>query len=232
MNPIEPLGAGRNLRPGAGGASAPPIWTKPCESRTTPTTRSPAGIFSRSPAHLDRAARELLAGNVYLNRPITGALVNRQPFGGFKLSGIGDKAGGPDYLLQFVVERTVTENTLAPRLRPASGGRGIAERAALYEVARFIEREKMSERTKRIAKKLAATIVDRFPETGGGAFGAARLVALRSRLRPKVGLRPGRPTDSSWNLRRKIPLMPARCANWNSWPPRPAMRTAKSALCK
>ena len=77
-----------------------------------------AGIFSRSPAHLDRAARELQAGNVYLNRSITGALVNRQPFGGFKLSGIGDKAGGPDYLLQFVVERTITENTLRRGFAP------------------------------------------------------------------------------------------------------------------
>jgi RHH-type proline utilization regulon transcriptional repressor/proline dehydrogenase/delta 1-pyrroline-5-carboxylate dehydrogenase len=77
-----------------------------------------AGIFSRSPAHLDRAARELQAGNIYLNRSITGALVNRQPFGGFKLSGIGDKAGGPDYLLQFVVERTITENTLRRGFAP------------------------------------------------------------------------------------------------------------------
>lgn len=64
----------------------------------------------------------------------------------------------------------------------------------------------MSERTKRIAKKLGATVVARFPETGGGAFGAARLAALRARLQPRVGVRPGRPTDSSWNLRRKIPL--------------------------
>ncbi len=78
------------------------------------------GIYSRSPEHLERAARELMAGNIYLNRPITGALVNRQPFGGFKLSGIGDKAGGPDYLLQFVVERTVTENTLRRGFAPPS----------------------------------------------------------------------------------------------------------------
>ncbi len=76
------------------------------------------GIYSRSPAHLDRVARELLVGNIYLNRAITGALVNRQPFGGFKLSGIGDKAGGPDYLLQFVVERTITENTLRRGFAP------------------------------------------------------------------------------------------------------------------
>jgi len=76
------------------------------------------GIFSRSPAHLDRARRELLAGNIYLNRNITGALVGRQPFGGFKLSGIGSKAGGPDYLLQFVLPRTITENTMRRGFAP------------------------------------------------------------------------------------------------------------------
>jgi RHH-type proline utilization regulon transcriptional repressor/proline dehydrogenase/delta 1-pyrroline-5-carboxylate dehydrogenase len=76
------------------------------------------GIFSRSPAHLERAKREFLVGNLYLNRGITGALVWRQPFGGFKMSGIGTKAGGPDYLLQFVVPRTVTENTLRRGFAP------------------------------------------------------------------------------------------------------------------
>ena len=70
------------------------------------------GIFSRSPAALERARHEFLVGNLYLNRPITGAMVHRQPFGGFKLSGMGAKAGGPDYLLQFVHARCVTENTL------------------------------------------------------------------------------------------------------------------------
>ena len=77
-----------------------------------------AGIFSRNPAHLKRAARELMAGNVYLNQQITGAQVARQPFGGFKLSGIGSKAGGPDYLIQFVVPRTVTENTMRRGFAP------------------------------------------------------------------------------------------------------------------
>ena len=76
------------------------------------------GIFSRSPAHLERARRELLVGNLYLNRGITGALVGRQPFGGFKMSGIGSKAGGPDYLLQFVVPRTITENTMRRGFAP------------------------------------------------------------------------------------------------------------------
>jgi RHH-type proline utilization regulon transcriptional repressor/proline dehydrogenase/delta 1-pyrroline-5-carboxylate dehydrogenase len=81
-----------------------------------------AGVFSRSPAHLGRAAAELQAGNVYLNRGITGALVCRQPFGGYRLSGIGSKAGGPDYLQQFLVPRTVTENTLRRGFTPPRRG--------------------------------------------------------------------------------------------------------------
>jgi RHH-type proline utilization regulon transcriptional repressor/proline dehydrogenase/delta 1-pyrroline-5-carboxylate dehydrogenase len=70
------------------------------------------GVFSRSPEHLDRARREFRMGNLYLNRGCTGAVVARQPFGGFKMSGVGSKAGGPDYLLQFLDPRTVTENTM------------------------------------------------------------------------------------------------------------------------
>ena len=76
------------------------------------------GIYSRSPAALDRAKREFMVGNLYLNRPITGALVNRQPFGGFKMSGIGSKAGGRDYLLQFVIPRTITEHTVRRGFAP------------------------------------------------------------------------------------------------------------------
>jgi RHH-type transcriptional regulator, proline utilization regulon repressor / proline dehydrogenase / delta 1-pyrroline-5-carboxylate dehydrogenase len=70
------------------------------------------GIFSRSPAHIEKARAEFQVGNLYINRGITGAIVGRQPFGGLKLSGIGSKAGGPDYLLQFLEPRTVSENTL------------------------------------------------------------------------------------------------------------------------
>jgi RHH-type proline utilization regulon transcriptional repressor/proline dehydrogenase/delta 1-pyrroline-5-carboxylate dehydrogenase len=77
-----------------------------------------AGCFSRSPSHVERASRELRAGNVYLNRGITGALVGRQPFGGYGLSGVGSKAGGPDYLKQFVDPRAVTENTMRQGFAP------------------------------------------------------------------------------------------------------------------
>ncbi len=76
------------------------------------------GIFSRSPSHIREACERLEAGNIYVNRGITGALVLRQPFGGFKLSGVGGKAGGPDYLLQFVEPVTVTENTMRRGFAP------------------------------------------------------------------------------------------------------------------
>ena len=77
-----------------------------------------AGLFSRSPARIRRAAEELRAGNLYVNRAITGALVGCQPFGGYGLSGVGSKAGGPDYLMQFVEPRVVTENTLRQGFAP------------------------------------------------------------------------------------------------------------------
>jgi len=88
------------------------------------------GVYSRSPAHIDRVKRDFLVGNLYINRPITGALVDRQPFGGFKLSGIGTKAGGSDYLREFMLTRTVTENTMrrgfAPDLEEAETARATA----------------------------------------------------------------------------------------------------------
>jgi RHH-type proline utilization regulon transcriptional repressor/proline dehydrogenase/delta 1-pyrroline-5-carboxylate dehydrogenase len=71
-----------------------------------------AGLFSRSPGVVEEVVRRVPAGNLYVNREITGAMVGRQPFGGGRLSGIGAKAGGPDYLHQFVEARVVTENTM------------------------------------------------------------------------------------------------------------------------
>jgi RHH-type proline utilization regulon transcriptional repressor/proline dehydrogenase/delta 1-pyrroline-5-carboxylate dehydrogenase len=77
-----------------------------------------AGFFSRSPANIERVKAELVAGNVYINRSCTGAVVGRHPFGGFKMSGGGTKAGGGDYLLQFVVPRVVTENIMRHGFAP------------------------------------------------------------------------------------------------------------------
>ncbi len=83
-----------------------------------PEYKLTGGVFSRKPANLARARREFRVGNLYLNRGITGALVGRQPFGGFGMSGIGSKAGGRDYLLQFVEPRAVCENTMRRGFAP------------------------------------------------------------------------------------------------------------------
>jgi RHH-type proline utilization regulon transcriptional repressor/proline dehydrogenase/delta 1-pyrroline-5-carboxylate dehydrogenase len=77
------------------------------------------GIYSRSPANIEKAKAEINVGNVYINRGITGAMVERHPFGGFKMSGAGSKTGGPDYLKNFLEPRVVTENTLRRGFAPA-----------------------------------------------------------------------------------------------------------------
>ena len=83
--------------------------------------RLTGGVYSRKPAHLTQARREFRVGNLYLNRSITGAIVGRQPFGGAGMSGVGSKAGGRDYLLQFVEPRVITENTMRRGFAPGLG---------------------------------------------------------------------------------------------------------------
>lgn len=70
------------------------------------------GLYSRNPRTVEHVIARSPVGNLYVNRPITGAMVGRQPFGGNRLSGTGSKAGGPDYLLHFTEPQVVTENTV------------------------------------------------------------------------------------------------------------------------
>jgi RHH-type proline utilization regulon transcriptional repressor/proline dehydrogenase/delta 1-pyrroline-5-carboxylate dehydrogenase len=76
------------------------------------------GLFARNPATVESVVRRSPVGNLYVNRPITGAMVGRQPFGGNRLSGTGSQAGGPDYVLQFVEPRATSENTVRHGLVP------------------------------------------------------------------------------------------------------------------
>jgi RHH-type transcriptional regulator, proline utilization regulon repressor / proline dehydrogenase / delta 1-pyrroline-5-carboxylate dehydrogenase len=76
------------------------------------------GIFSRSPSTIERARQEIMVGNLYVNRGITGAIVERHPFGGFKMSGGGTKAGGRGYLENFLFPRVIAENTLRRGFTP------------------------------------------------------------------------------------------------------------------
>lgn len=76
------------------------------------------GLFSRSPANIAKVSADFECGNLYINRGITGAMVDRHPFGGFKMSGLGSKTGGPDYLKQFMEPRVITENLLRRGFAP------------------------------------------------------------------------------------------------------------------
>jgi RHH-type proline utilization regulon transcriptional repressor/proline dehydrogenase/delta 1-pyrroline-5-carboxylate dehydrogenase len=76
------------------------------------------GLYSRSPSNILKVKSDFKVGNLYINRKITGALVGRQPFGGFGMSGVGSKTGGPDYLLQFLNPVSISENTLRRGFAP------------------------------------------------------------------------------------------------------------------
>lgn len=80
------------------------------------------GFFSRSPRAIERAREEFLVGNLYINRGNTGAIVERHPFGGFKMSGGGTKAGGKEYLENFLFPRLIAENVLRRGFTPPEEG--------------------------------------------------------------------------------------------------------------
>ena len=71
------------------------------------------GIHSRLESTITMAERLAKVGNLYVNRNMIGAVVGVQPFGGEGLSGTGPKAGGPNYLTRFVLERVITQNITA-----------------------------------------------------------------------------------------------------------------------
>ncbi|MES0489725.1 MAG: proline dehydrogenase family protein [Leptospirales bacterium] len=78
------------------------------------------GLYSRSPRNIEYVRKNYNVGNLYINKKITGALVNRQPFGGFKMSGLGTKAGGAEYLYHFTNPKVVSENTIRRGFAPYS----------------------------------------------------------------------------------------------------------------
>ncbi len=66
-------------------------------------------VFTTNRSKAEKAKRQFFVGNLYINRKCTGAMVGAHPFGGFNMSGTDSKAGGPDYLLQFVQGKSVAE---------------------------------------------------------------------------------------------------------------------------
>jgi 1-pyrroline-5-carboxylate dehydrogenase len=66
-------------------------------------------VYTRNPEKIRLAREQFFAGNLYINRKCTGAMVGAHPFGGFNMSGTDSKAGGPDYLLQFLQAKSIAE---------------------------------------------------------------------------------------------------------------------------
>lgn len=66
-------------------------------------------VYSTTQGNLERAKHEFHVGNLYLNRKCTGALVGVHPFGGFNMSGTDSKAGGREYLLQFMQGKSIAQ---------------------------------------------------------------------------------------------------------------------------
>jgi RHH-type proline utilization regulon transcriptional repressor/proline dehydrogenase/delta 1-pyrroline-5-carboxylate dehydrogenase len=77
------------------------------------------GVHSRIEAFAEQVRAAVPAGNAYVNRSMIGAVVGVQPFGGEGLSGTGPKAGGPNALLRYAVERAVSVNIAAQGGDPA-----------------------------------------------------------------------------------------------------------------
>ena len=77
-----------------------------------------AGLYSRHPGHIEKFKAQVEAGNLYINRNCTGAIVKRHPFGGRKMSGLGSKTGGEEYLKQFLHAKITTENNMRKGFSP------------------------------------------------------------------------------------------------------------------
>ena len=77
-----------------------------------------AAFYSRHPEHIEKFKSLVEVGNLYINRNCTGAVVKRHPFGGRKMSGLGSKTGGAEYLKQFLHTKTVTENMMRRGFAP------------------------------------------------------------------------------------------------------------------
>jgi 1-pyrroline-5-carboxylate dehydrogenase len=66
-------------------------------------------VYTNNREKIEKARTSFFVGNLYINRKCTGAMVGAHPFGGFNMSGTDSKAGGPDYLLQFLQPKSIAE---------------------------------------------------------------------------------------------------------------------------
>jgi RHH-type proline utilization regulon transcriptional repressor/proline dehydrogenase/delta 1-pyrroline-5-carboxylate dehydrogenase len=170
-----------------------------------------AGIYSRSPHTVVRTARALGAGNIYVNRPITGARVGIEPFGGLRLSGTGPKAGGPDYLWAFV--RRADADTTFDAGEPLPRDVGPAELPAGLAARWDAPLERRLDCVERAAERLARSHVTS-AEMLRAAVRAARLELARPQRSVPV---PGQRTELWYDTPRGAALLHARSEQAPWW---------------
>ncbi|MCY4616008.1 MAG: aldehyde dehydrogenase family protein, partial [Chloroflexi bacterium] len=170
-----------------------------------------AGIFSRSPATIERASRAIEAGNVYANRAITAARVGVEPFGGMKMSGTGPKAGGTDYLWAFV------RRTDAPEDAPAVPAPMPSNRTAPAPDLPAGGWDAPLERRVEVVEMAAVLLGDEGRDDDAGALLAAAQAARRELGRPQPTIRvAGQRTELRYDTPRGVGLLHAagREAAW------------------
>ena len=117
------------------------------------------GIYGQSQDDIDFLVRELKCGNLYVNRPNTGARVAIEPFGGFKLSGTGPKAGGRDYMAQFYTTVELESVLTNSAWEEGSGYRFELPRASLLSVqGRTLRWEKLAHKVLSHFESLTQTV--------------------------------------------------------------------------
>lgn len=162
-----------------------------------------AGIFSRSPATIRRMTAGIHAGNIYVNREITGARVGVEPFGGMGLSGTGPKAGGEAYLYAFVRQRGDWRTSpISPAsTMPVGGVRWPGIKPWNDPIQRRESRLRLAVRALETGKEFAA------PSGLIAAFAAMlRQTDEITEQRPTIAL-PGQETVLDWSLPRGVGLV-------------------------
>jgi RHH-type proline utilization regulon transcriptional repressor/proline dehydrogenase/delta 1-pyrroline-5-carboxylate dehydrogenase len=114
-----------------------------------------AGIFSQSQDEVDYLSQKISAGNIYVNRPNTGARVGIEPFGGYKLSGTGPKAGSTSYL--HFMQRTIQSKLNLPVGRAFSN-----EAVDFFDWPSFTRKKKLTETQKEYLNIDSLNIIDEF----------------------------------------------------------------------
>ncbi len=129
------------------------------------------GVFSQSQDDIDYITDRMECGNIYVNRSITGARVGIEPFGGFKLSGTGPKAGGKSYVGSFHIHSNKVIHA-----EPSEDERGSDYNFYLCRPSN----RSIQERTGDVLRGIGI-IISRFDELFRGSYGDSKNTLIQYR---------------------------------------------------